>query len=350
MILAFESSCDDLGIALLSEEGVVLQNLLARQIEKHIPYGGIIPEVASREHLINLPTLFKAVVDSKKLSTIDTIAATRAPGLVGSLLVGFCFAKALAFGANKRFIAVDHLEGHIFSPFLKPYPEKPDHIPDKFVALVVSGGHTALFTINNLSIKLISTTRDDAFGEVFDKIGKKIGLAYPQGPKVDYLANLGQEKIRFTIPYMEGELDFSFSGLKSAAIRAIDKTKFIPEQRVENPQEGKFPQEILDILASFRAAAVEQILSRLERLKRSTGINYLAVSGGAAANALLRKRLTEWAVSNGIELNLVNLEYAADNAAIIGFAALLKLKGKEKSSDISAEVSSISEYVKKWKR
>ncbi len=254
------------------------------------------------------------------------VAATRGPGLVGALLVGLSIGKAVAFALGRPFHAVHHLEGHLYSPFLGPaasgQPAAPP--PASFVGLVVSGGHSSLFEVEDGRVATLGETRDDAIGEVFDKVGKRLGLPYPQGPRVDELAELGEASNRRLPVAMRGDtLDFSYSGLKSQTLLEIERL-----ERELGPidlgEEKEPPQSVLDLLAAFRAAAVGQVLDRLARLRARRPFDLLAVSGGVAANRLLRRELPAWAEREGVDLRLVSLAYSGDNAAMIAHAALLR--------------------------
>ncbi len=367
LVLGIETSCDDTACAVLDGDGRVLSSIVSRQLAAHVPYGGVVPEIASREHLANwLPVSERALAEAGAgPGDLDLVAATRGPGLVGALLVGLALGKALAFALGKPFHAVHHLEGHLYSPFLHPgigaaaLPAAAP--PARFAGLVLSGGHSSLFAVHAGRIDTLGETRDDAFGEVFDKVGKRIGLPYPQGPLVDQLAERGDAAAyRLPVPACGDTLDFSFSGLKSRTLTEIERL----ERRL-GPLDGRPdqepPQPVLDLLAAFRAAAVAQVLDRLDRLerlgRRSPGpaagsgpggggdggdadggevgarsapgdgggaAGPLAVSGGAAANRLLRRELPAWSARRGRELLLVPLEYAGDNAAMIAHAALLR--------------------------
>jgi N6-L-threonylcarbamoyladenine synthase len=327
LVLAIETSCDDTASAVVDGAGTVLASVVSSQIEAHRAYGGVVPEIASREHLANWSvvsdeTMTRAGVD---LGEIDLVAATRGPGLIGALLVGLSLGKALAYGLGRPFLAVHHLEGHLFSPFLRAPGEAALPAPDRFVGLVASGGHTALYAVVGSEVTTLAETRDDAMGEVFDKVGKRLGLAYPQGPKVDELADRGQAGSHelAIARCSDGSLDFSFSGLKTQTLIEIERL----EQQGASTDLGRAEagtQAVLDLLASFRAAAVGQALDRLERLYQADPFPCLAVSGGVAANRLLRREIESWAAERGIDLRLAPLRYAGDNAAMIAHAALLR--------------------------
>jgi len=332
LVLGIETSCDDTACAVLDGEGRVLSSVVSSQLAAHRPYGGVVPEIASREHLANWPQVSAEALGRAgvTMAEMEVVAATRGPGLVGALLVGLSVGRAIAFATGRPFHAVHHLEGHLYSPFLHPVHGEPEPAqpaetpPERFVGLVVSGGHTSLFAVEGSRIETLAETRDDAMGEVFDKVGKRLGLPYPQGPRVDELAERGDPTAcRFPIASPSDEsLDFSYSGLKSQALLAIEKL-----ERSLGPLDlshGEPPQPALDLLAGFRAAAVGQLLNRLERLDRAEPVGLLAVSGGVAANRLLRRELPSWAEGRGVDLRMVPLVYSGDNAAMVAHAALLR--------------------------
>jgi N6-L-threonylcarbamoyladenine synthase len=347
LVLGIETSCDDTAGAVLDGAGRVLSSVVSSQLAVHRPYGGVVPEIASREHLANwLPVSEEALAAAGVAAgELDVIAATRGPGLVGSLLVGLALGKSLAFALGRPFHAVHHLEGHLYSPFLHPgtgaAAQPAVAPPPRFLGLVLSGGHSSLFAVAGGRVRTLGETRDDAFGEVFDKVGKRIGLPYPQGPRVDELAERGDAgAFQLPVPACGDSLDFSFSGLKSQALAEIERLER-RHGRLPEDWPDEMPQPVLDLLASFRAAAVAQVLDRLERLARREAPadggggagggpaaggppELLAVSGGAAANRLLRRELPAWSARHGRELRLVPLVYAGDNAAMIAHAALLR--------------------------
>jgi len=330
LVLGIESSCDDTACALVDGAGRVLASVVSSQLAAHAPYGGVVPEIASREHLVNWPAVSREALAGAgvAISDLDAVAATRGPGLVGALLVGLSLGKALAWARRLPFFAVHHLEGHLYSPFLAPAGEPAAPIPERFVGLVVSGGHTALYRVDGAAVETLAETRDDAFGEAFDKFGKRLGLAYPQGPKVDALAELGAAK-RAPLPRLAGteELFFSYSGLKTQALVALERLEARGvATRANAAADPPLPGEVLDLAAGFRDSAVRQVLDRLTRLHRRARFDRLAVSGGAAANRELRRRLPGWAAERGVELALVPLVYSGDNAAMIAFAALRRLR------------------------
>jgi N6-L-threonylcarbamoyladenine synthase len=344
LLLALESSCDDTAAAVVDGDGRVLASIVSSQLEAHRPFGGVVPEIASRAHLTSFPPVVEAACARAGigLDAIGAVAATRGPGLVGSLLVGLSIGRALAWARQLPFVAVHHLEGHLVSPWLATDGGAAAAIPERFVGLVVSGGHTALYDVRGERIETLAETRDDAFGEAFDKLGKRVGLPYPQGPQVDALAETG-DGARCPLPSLAGteELFFSYSGLKTQAIVALERLERqgIPTAAVPGAQ-PPLPQPVLDLLDAFRVAAVRQVLDRLTRLHRRRPFDVLAVSGGAAANRRLRRELPVWAAAHGVEARLVPLVYSGDNAAMIGFAAQRRLSRGALDDPLAVEAES----------
>jgi N6-L-threonylcarbamoyladenine synthase len=328
LVLGIETSCDDTACAVLDGEGRVLSSVVSSQLAAHRPYGGVVPEIASREHLANWPLVSREALERAgvEMRDMDVIAATRGPGLVGALLVGLSLGKSMAFALDRPFHGVHHLEGHLYSPFLRPPgdPVPPSPPPSRFLGLVLSGGHSSLFAVEDGTVSTLAETRDDAIGEVFDKVGKRLGLPYPQGPKVDELAERGTPGgHRISVARFADRLDFSYSGLKSQTLLEIERLEKTLGP-IDLGSGGEPPQPVLDLLASFREAAVGQVLDRLDRLHEREPIRLLAVSGGVAANRLLRRELPGWAERNGVDLRMVPLVYSGDNAAMIAHAALLR--------------------------
>jgi len=341
LVLGIESSCDDTACALVDGGGRVLTSVVSSQLAAHQPYGGVVPEIASREHLRNWPQVSEAAFGAAGLEVadVDLVAATRGPGLVGSLLVGLSLGKALAYALGRPFFAVHHLEGHLYSPFLRG-EEEAEPLPERFVGLVVSGGHSVLVDVQGSAVSTLGQSRDDAMGEAFDKIGKRLGLPFPGGPHVDRLAEEGSaERAPFTVPQCGDTLDLSYSGLKSQTLLALAR---LDEAGVATrvDEAGFLPQECLDVLAGFRRAAVAQIVDRLERRVAECPMELLAVSGGVAANRLLRRELEAWAARRGVALRLVPLRFAGDNAAMIAFAALLRHRRGESDDPRRADAAS----------
>lgn len=346
LVLGIESSCDDTACALLDGRGAVLVSVVSSQLEAHRLYGGVVPEIASREHLRNWPEVSREALErvGVEMSDVDVVAATSGPGLVGSLLVGLTLGRSIAYALGRPFQAVHHLEGHLYSPFLDPDGAAAEEIPERFVGLVVSGGHTNLFAVERSAaggptVSTLAETRDDAIGEAFDKIGKRVGLPYPQGPRVDELAETGDASAHsLPVPHPGGELFFSYSGLKTQTLVTLET--LCREQDLELPLAEPLPRPVVDLLASFRAAAVAQLIDRLDRLVAERPIELLAVSGGVAANRLLRRELSAWAAAREVMLRLVPLVYSGDNAAMIAFAALLRHRRGERDDPLAVEAAS----------
>jgi N6-L-threonylcarbamoyladenine synthase len=346
LVLGVETSCDDTACAVVDGAGRVLSSVVSSQLAAHRPYGGVVPEIASREHLSNWPAVYGGALREAgvAIGEIGAVAATSGPGLVGSLLVGLSLGKALAYARGLPFFAVHHLEGHLFSPFLVPGADAAV-VPARFVGLVVSGGHTALYTVRNgaggagappaeTAVETLGETRDDAMGEAFDKVGKRLGLPFPGGPRLDALAESAEPaattEFRFSVPRCAEPLDFSYSGLKTRALYWIER---LEEEGVDTALDAEPDPRALGLVAAFRAAAVAQLLDRVERCHRRLRFDCLAVSGGVAANRLLRRELEAWAAGRGVDLRLVPLEYSGDNAAMIAFAALRRLTRGESGDD-----------------
>jgi len=341
-VLGVETSCDDTACAVVDSSGTVVTSVVSSQLEAHREFGGVVPEIASREHLANWPAVSSEALAKAGIEwrDVDVVAATRGPGLIGSLLVGLSLAKSLAYGLGKPFLAVHHLEGHLYSPFLRQPGEAAEAVPERFIGLVVSGGHTALYSVVGGETTTLAETRDDAVGEVFDKVGKRLGLEYPQGPKVDVLAESGRIG-QFSLPIArcrDQSLDFSYSGLKTSTLLATEKL----ERRGVSTDAGAAEPaaEVLGLIADFRRAAVDQLLDRLTRLWDLEPFDSLAVSGGVAANRLLRREVTGWAKEHGVALRLVPLLYAGDNAAMIAHAALLRYRRGESDDPLTADAAS----------
>ena len=336
IILSLETSCDESAVALVSSgKGTInlLANEIASQIEEHSNWGGVVPEIASRRHLENLPFLIQeAFAKSKlKIEDIDAIAATVTPGLAGSLLVGSITARTLANLHQIPFLGIHHLEGHLSSIYLSEnHPKHP------FLVLLVSGGHTELIKVDiEHKYKRLGRSHDDAAGEAFDKVARLLGLSYPGGPAIQKLAKYGDPK-KFLFP--KGRVsnpkggfypyDFSFSGLKTAVFRQIDKLK---------SENKKLPIE--DIAASFENVVAEVLVERSLRCALDQDLNSLVLVGGVAANERLRKMMLEKAAEKSINIALAPMEFCTDNAAMIGAAALLRLSSTRNQSSMELGVS-----------
>jgi N6-L-threonylcarbamoyladenine synthase len=326
LILALETSCDETAVA-VTRDGQVLASEITSQIALHQPYGGVVPELASRSHLPQIrPLVEQALARAQvSLADVDAIAATAGPGLASSLLIGNTVAKGLALGAGKPFLAINHLEGHLLSPFLG---SPGGVIP--CVALIVSGGHTLLLHCRGLGdYQLLGRTRDDAAGEAFDKTAKMLGLPYPGGPEINRLAEQGRPDA-FNLPrgmLHSGDLNFSFSGLKTAVLYEIEK---LPRPLT--------PTHLADLCASIQAAIVDVLVAKSLSAARLTRQSVLAVSGGVSVNSALRTSLAHAAQSAGLDLRLAAPTFTTDNAAMIAFVAELRhLNGQ--SSPLTTDVN-----------
>ena len=318
-ILAIESSCDDTACAVL-QNNEVLSNIIANQ-EVHAEYGGVVPELASREHQAKIiPVVDRALKKAKvDIQQINAIAVTRGPGLLGSLLVGVTFAKALALSLNIPLIEVNHMKAHVSAHFIgNSRPNFP------FICLTVSGGHTQLVLVEDeYRMKIIGQTLDDAAGEAFDKTGKMLGLTYPSGPIIDRLAQKGDPKFALPFPNIPN-FDFSFSGLKTAI------KYFIDDQSKSDPD--FIERELNHICASVQEQIVSILLDKLSQAAEKHQISDLAIAGGVSANSSLRNRFRTMGIEKGWRTYIPPFEYCTDNAAMIGIQGLLKFKQKEYSS------------------
>jgi N6-L-threonylcarbamoyladenine synthase len=314
-LLAVETSCDETSAAVLDGEARVLSNIVLSQDEIHAPYGGVVPELASRQHLKAIDPVVRESLTAAHvpLGSIDVFAVTQGPGLIGSLLVGVSFTKGLAYVHGKPLIGVDHVQAHIEGAFLE-HPE----IPYPALALIVSGGHTSLFLLKEpLRYERLGRTRDDAAGEALDKVAKFLDLGYPGGPVIQRLAEPGDSAaFEFALPRMsDRSLDFSFSGLKTAALRIIR------ENGIAKGHPG-----LADFLASFEAAVVRALVENLLKAAERTDPRSLVLCGGVARNARLRKRFEEAARSGGWRWAIPSGKLCTDNAAMVGALALAKIR------------------------
>ncbi len=338
-ILAIESSCDETAAAVVEDGTRVLASVVASQLDTHGRYGGVVPELASREHLRAIVPVVREAMErsASAWSDLSAVAATAGPGLVGSLLVGLTYAKALSFACGFPLVAVNHIEGHIYAVVLEA-AARGEPIPFPAIALVVSGGHTHLFEVDEqFHYRLLGKTRDDAAGEAFDKVGKLLGFGYPGGPVIDQLAPYGDaEAVRFTLARMKGNaLDFSFSGLKTAVLRwvkARDMSAEIearrallratPHPNVDQWREAT-PQATLDLVASFQRTVIEELLRRAQAAADETGARSLIVSGGVSCNQGLRAAARSARLPYPVYFPAPGL--STDNAAMIAAAAFPKL-------------------------
>jgi N6-L-threonylcarbamoyladenine synthase len=315
IILGIESSCDETAAAVVEDGKRILSDVIASQISVHSPYGGVVPELASRMHVeAVLPVVDEALREARMgKADVDAIAVTQGPGLVGALLVGMSAAKAMAYALRRPILAVNHLEGHMHAPFLGREPiERP------FVCLVVSGGHTALYRVDpDGKIAFLGSTRDDAAGEAFDKVAKLLGLGYPGGVEIDRLATDGNPKaFDFPRAFIEKDsLEFSFSGLKTAV------ANFVRRSGPPSAPEESAPYRMEDLVASFQEAVVDVLVAKTLTAAMGCGVSDVAVVGGVAANRRLRKRFEEEAEHHHMTLHLPPMRFCTDNAVMIAAAA-----------------------------
>lgn len=335
IVLGIESSCDETGVALVAVSGADLPRLLSHalfsQIEMHQAYGGVVPELASRDHIRRVLPLTRQVLTQaeRTLADVDVVAFTRGPGLAGALLVGSGVACALAAALHKPVLGVHHLEGHLLSPFLSADPPK---FP--FVALLVSGGHTQLMQVESVGhYQILGETIDDAAGEAFDKSAKLLGLGYPGGPALSKLAETGNEQaFKLPRPLLHSDnLDFSFSGLKTAVMVQAKKITAI-----HNGTVGELPETVLaDLAASTQAAIVEVLVKKSLAALHQTGLTRLVVAGGVGANRCLRTRLDLACARQGVQVHYPELHLCTDNGAMIAMAAAMRLQsGQQTASDV----------------
>lgn len=326
LILAIESSCDETAASVVKNGRTVLSNVISSQIATHTVYGGVVPEIASREHIKAINYVIERALSEANvtLEDITAIGVTYGPGLVGALLVGVAEAKAIAYAAHKPLIGVHHIEGHVSANFI----ENPDLEPP-FVCLIVSGGHTHLVIVKGYGeFEIIGRTRDDAAGEAFDKVARAVGLGYPGGPKVDKAAKEGNSHaMEFPrAKVADSPYDFSFSGLKSAVLNYINHAKMTGEEIY-----------VPDLVASFQNAVVDVLVSRAITAAKEYGYKKLAIAGGVASNSALRAAMKEACDKNGITFYHPSPIFCTDNAAMIGVTAYYEyIKGNRSGWDLNA--------------
>ncbi|OMH41185.1 tRNA (adenosine(37)-N6)-threonylcarbamoyltransferase complex transferase subunit TsaD [Desulfurobacterium indicum] len=313
-VLGIDTSCDDTAVAIYdSNEKKVLSNVVSSQYEAHRAYGGVVPEIAAREHLKNIDVIFREALEKANVdvSDIDLVAVTYTPGLLPALLVGLTFGKGVAFAGYIPFKGVHHIEAHMFSPFIKREPEFP------FISLVVSGGHTMISVVRSLgNYKLLGKTLDDAIGEAFDKVAKMLDFGYPGGPAIDRIfRNYKENYLVLPKPQARG-VNMSFSGLKTAVRRLI---------------EDGYPKEM--IAASFQKTAIDYVVGKLRKAVRETGIRRISVSGGVSANSYLRERLQELEDTERVKVFLPEIEFTSDNGAMVAYVGYLRFEKAERIGD-----------------
>jgi N6-L-threonylcarbamoyladenine synthase len=358
-ILAIETSCDETAIAILRGREL-LASEVASQIAEHRPYGGVVPEVASRNHLVHAPKLLERAVQSAEvlLGEVDAFAATSGPGLASSLMIGASMAKGIALGFGKPYLAINHLEGHLLSPFFPgDAPAAEEAAIEPNVSLIVSGGHTLLVEVNGVGdYRIIGRTVDDAAGEAFDKVARMLGLAYPGGPEIERCARGGDPQ-RFDLPrsmISSGDANFSFSGIKTAVRYLLPKSSVIPSEvegsrgvlsSVETFRDppgsaGSFDfarDDKRDLCASFQRAIVDVLVAKTIAAARVLKRKLVTVSGGVSCNGELRSQMSLGCERVGLELRFAKQRLCTDNAAMIAFAAMLRLENGF-STPLAAEI------------
>lgn len=327
IILSIETSCDETAAAVLKDGQEILSNVVYSQIALHRPYGGVVPELASRRHLDKIVPVVEGALSQAgvDLTAVEGIAVTRGPGLVGALLVGLCFAKSLSAVRRVPLLGINHIEGHICSIFLEK------KVPFPFLSLTVSGGHTSLFLVKGIGFyEVLGQTRDDAAGEAFDKVAKLLNLGYPGGGIIESLAEKGNPRIRFprAIPSADS-LDFSFSGIKTAVVNYV--------KGFTATTEGAKGCSIEDIAASFQEAVVDMLIKKVIQAQRKYRTERLVLAGGVVANGYLRRRFREMAQEEEMDLYIPSPHLCTDNAAMIAWVGNHYLeKGIHDSLDIDA--------------
>ncbi|MBQ9276879.1 MAG: tRNA (adenosine(37)-N6)-threonylcarbamoyltransferase complex transferase subunit TsaD [Clostridia bacterium] len=330
IVLAIESSCDETACAIVKNGREVLANVIATQIEIHRRFGGVVPEIASRNHTLAIENVVKEALSQANMTKddIDAIAVTYGAGLLGALLVGVNFAKALAYAWHKPLFAVSHIRGHIAANYIDSALEPP------YLCLLASGGHTAIVKVEDYStLKLLGQSKDDAAGEAFDKVARVLGLPYPGGPEIEKLAKEGTPRFDCPLPHHTNELYFSYSGLKTYVINLVHNL----EQKGE-----EIPRA--DVAASFQKAAVAQLVDVLSRAIRDTGIKTIAVAGGVSANAALRAEFDRLG-REGCDIHYPKLKYCTDNAAMIGAEAYYLIIDGQSEAELSLDASATVKIV-----
>ncbi len=323
LILAIESSCDETSIALVENGRNVLSNVISTQIDIHKLYGGVVPEIASRNHIKNISTVLDEALETagKTLSDIDAVAVTYGAGLVGALLVGVNFAKTLAYSLKVPLIAVSHVHGHIGANYISH-----TNLTPPFLCLMVSGGHTAIVEVKDYcDLHLIGSTVDDSVGECFDKVARVLGLTYPGGPNIDRLAKEGEDFVKFNYSSpMKDSYNFSFSGLKTSVVN------FVHNKEQKNEEFSK-----ADVAFSFQEIVTDELCDKAIRACKNLNYNKLVVAGGVGANSRLREKLQEQCSANGIEVFMPVLKYCTDNAGMIGAIAYYYILNDKGLSDLT---------------
>jgi len=334
LVLGIETSCDETAAAVIRDGREIVSSVISSQVKTHARFGGVVPELASREHLDKIVPIVDEAFTRAGVTQhdIDGIAVTKGPGLVGSLLVGVSYAKAMAYALGKPLVGVNHIEGHIYSVcFENPPIEHPA------MALIVSGGHSNIFYLPAPGkYKVVSRTRDDAAGEAFDKVAKLLGLGYPGGPIIERLAREGDPNaVKFALPRMgDNRPDFSFSGLKTAVTKYVRESGLQPVSNGEAPSQG-----IKDLAASFQSTVVRSLVTTMEKVAREYHPKVLIVAGGVACNGALREACRAAADKLGLPVYFPSPHLSTDNAAMIAAAGTIKLQAGERAGwDLNADV------------
>jgi len=371
-VLGIETSCDETAASIVKNGGIILSNIIASSLKEHKKYGGIVPEVAFRMQLETITAVVDCAVKKAgiTLKDINLVSVTSGPGLLGSLLVGISFAKALSLGLEISLLGINHLHSHIYAGLLNPPPETPGlksgkergfiqrgrepwpsgrggstktHLPFPFVALVVSGGHTSLFYVKDFDkIEIQGETSDDACGEAFDKVAKILGLGYPGGPLIERLAKYGNpKKIKFSCSQTKQPLDFSFSGIKTAVLYYVRKLPSSPVIRLENRQTGRqADRQTADIAASFQETIINTLIEKSLLACKLKKANTLVVGGGVAANQRLRERFYDAADNNNLSICFPPKEFCTDNAVMVaGLGYRLFKKGYRSNLELSVNLN-----------
>ena len=319
LTLGIESSCDETSVAVIKNGREILSNIIDTQIPIHEKYGGVVPEIASRNHIEAISRVTKLALKEANIEfkDIDAITPTYGPGLVGALLVGVSYAKALSYAINKPLVGVNHIQGHIAANYLTYKELRPP-----FLCLLVSGGNTQIVHVKDYTeFEVLGKTRDDAIGEAFDKVARVVGLDYPGGPKVDKLAKDGTPNIKLPKTHFENSLDFSFSGIKTAVININHNTKDINKA---------------DLCASFEKTVTEVLIENVEKAIEQTGMKSLAIAGGVSANSYIRREILRLQ-NDDLNIYMPDLKLCTDNAAMIGSAGYYNfINGKRDELDLNA--------------
>lgn len=327
IVLGVETSCDETSVAVVKNGREVLSNIVSSQIDIHARFGGVVPEVASRNHVMAITNVLDLALKTAKitLKEVDAVAVTYGAGLIGALMVGVAFAKSLAFSLGVPLVAVNHIQSHVAANYLTH-----KHLAPPFMALIVSGGHTAIVQVDDyVNFRAVGSTLDDAVGEAYDKVARVLGLGYPGGPKIDKLAKEGKAGIKFIKNNLKNSFDFTFSGLKTAVINYVNSLR----------QKGK-EVPTSDVCASFQSEAMTPLIDKSLRACKQFGRQWLCVAGGVSANSFLREKLGKMAEESGVRVFFPALEFCTDNAAMVGAQGFFNLISGVGLSDLNLDATS----------